>query len=172
MNKRYKFKYRSKALNTLYVCLQNFIIAILAVPVLVLITLLLNLFGIDALDSLCMPIAWSLTAVIFAVLQIKYWEGHKGLTVTDDKLIINYCCIVPYVHSFRNEILIKGIKSAALCTEPVNQRIEEVEGGAYNEEYVLIKYGYEGRKEVRLPLQNAEDFINLINDMKSKKELQ
>ena len=167
MNKRYKFKYRSKVLNTVYVCLENFIFAVLAVPAMVLIALLLNLFGVDALDSVCVPVGCCLTAVGFVVLQTIYWAGHKGVTVTDDKLIVNYCCVVPYVHTFKKEILLKGIESAEFCSEPVSQRIEEVEGGAYNEPYVLIKYGYEGRKEVRLPLQNAEDFIKTIKDITS-----
>ncbi len=165
MNKRYKFKYRSKALNTLYVCLQNFILAIMAIPIFVLIMLVLNVFGIYSLDEYCISIGWTLTAVAFVVLQAIYWVSHKGLTITDDKLVIDYACIVPPVHMFKKEILIKGIESAEFCTEPVSQRIEEVEGGAYNEPYVLIKYGYGGRKEVRLPLQNAEDFINTINDI-------
>jgi hypothetical protein len=165
MKKRYKFKYRSKVLNTVYVCLQNFILALVAVPVAVLIALLLNLFGIDALDSVCVPVGCCLTAIIFVVLQIKYWAGHKGVTVTDEKLIIDYCCIVPPVHTFKTEILIKGIAEATLCTDPVSQRIEEVEGGAYNEAYVLIRYGYGGRKEVRLPLQNTEDFIKTISNI-------
>lgn len=165
MNKRYKFKYRSKALNTLLVILQNIIFSLIAIPVFVLIALLLNIFGVDALMNFCVPIGWCLAAVAFAVLQIIYWAGHKGVTITDDKLIIDYCCLVPYVHTFRKEILIKGIDSAEFCSEPVSQRIEEVEGGAYKEPYVLIKYGYGGRKEVRLPLQNAEDFINTIHGM-------
>lgn len=167
MNKRYKFTYRSKALNTLYVILQNFIFSLIAIPVLVLIALLLNLFGSETLINMCVPIGWCLTAAVFAVLQTIYWAGHKGVTVTDDKLIVNYCCVVPYVHTFKKEILLKGIESAEFCSEPVSQRIEEVEGGAYNEPYVLIKYGYEGRKEVRLPLQNAEDFIKTIKDITS-----
>ncbi|MBE6719601.1 MAG: hypothetical protein E7571_02955 [Ruminococcaceae bacterium] len=164
MNKRYKFKYRSKALNTLYVSLQNLMLGLLSFPVLVLITLLFNMFGINALDNVFLFLAWALIFIVFAVFQTVYWTGHKGVTVTDDKLIINYCCIVPPVHMFKKEILIKGIESAEFCTEPVNQRIEEVEGGAYNEPYVLIKYGYGGRKEVRLPLQNAEEFIKQITE--------
>lgn len=166
MNTRFKFKYRSKALNTVYVILENVIFSFIVVPVFVLLALLLNALGVDDSGDYCIPIACTLAAICFVFLQSKYWLGHKGVTVTDDKLIIDYCCIVPYVHSFKKEILIKGIKSAELCTEPVNQRIEEVEGGAYNEEYVLIKYGYEGRKEVRLPLQNSNEFINLINNIK------
>ena len=53
MDKRYKFKYRSKALNTVYVCLENFILAIGAIPIFVLIMLVLNVFGIDSLDEYC-----------------------------------------------------------------------------------------------------------------------
>ena len=164
MNKRYKFKYRSKALNTFYVCLQNFALGLLTLPLTFLLLLALKLGGVD-ITKLILPIMWTAVLIVFAGFQAKYWAGHKGLTITDDKLVIDYCCIVPPVHMFKKEILIKGIESAELCDEPVSQRIEEVEGGAYNEPYVKIRYGYGGRKEVRLPLQNAEDFINTINDM-------
>ena len=167
MNKRYKFKYRSKALNTLYVCLQNFALGLLTIPVSLIILWVLSLCKIN-ISMLFLPIIWVAVLTVFAGFQIKYWAGHKGLTITDDRLVIDYCCIVPPIHTFKKEILIKGIDSAELCEEPVSQRIEEVEGGAYNEPYVRIKYGYGGRKEVRLPLQNAEDFINTINDIKKE----
>ncbi|MBR3150236.1 MAG: hypothetical protein IKF64_08700 [Eubacterium sp.] len=167
MNKRYKFKYRSKALNTIYVCLQNFVIGMLSVPLGLLIIWILKLAGVEAASKILLPLLWAMVTVVFCGFQIKYWAGHKGVTVTDDRLIIDYCCIVPYVHGFRKEILIRGIESAELCNEPVSQRIEEVEGGAYNEPYIKMKYGYGGRKEVRLPLQNAEDFLNTINEKKT-----
>ena len=165
MKKRYKFKYRSKALNTFYVSFQNFMLGLIAVPVIVLVEFILDAVGIDAFDDYDIAIMWASVFAVFAFFQIIYWAGHKGITVTDDKLLINYCCIVPPIHTFKKDILIRGVESAEFCSEPVNQRIEEVEGGAYNEPYVLIKYGYGGRKEVRLPLQNAEDFIKTINDI-------
>ena len=164
MNKRYKFAYRSKALNTLYVCLQNLMLGLLTIPVTILIALLLKLFGVSNL-SFVLPLMWALVGVVFLGFQLKYWLSHKGVTVTDTKLIIDYSCIVPPVHTFKTEILIKGIESIEICTEPVSQRIEEVEGGAYNKEYVLIKYGYGGRKEVRLPLLDNEDFINTVKEL-------
>ncbi|MBR0412324.1 MAG: hypothetical protein IJI47_01970 [Eubacterium sp.] len=164
MNKRYKFKYRSKALNTFYVCLQNFALGLLTIPFSILILWILTLFKYDV-TPIILPMIWTMVIIVFAFFQTVYWVNHKGLTITDDKLLIEYACIVPPVHMFEKEILIKGIESAEFCNEPVSQRIEEVEGGAYNEPYVLIKYGYGGRKEVRLPLQNAENFIETINEM-------
>ncbi len=167
MQKRYKFKYRSKALNTAYVLLQNFAIGLCAVPAVLLILGILHACGIAVTGNTALWCLWSAVFAVFAVFQAIYWLSHKGVTVTDDKVIVDFACIVLPVHTFKKEILIRGIASATLCTQPVSHRVEEVEGGAYNEPYVFIKYGYGGRKEIRLPLQNAEEFIEQINSIKA-----
>ncbi len=96
----YKFKYRSKVYQNLWVLLQNLLVPLFTVPVFPLLDCIVIEFDIYLIDDNLFLLMFIGAALTFILMMCKYYFSKKGVKICKDELIINYGSVNFGIHSF------------------------------------------------------------------------